>query len=79
MKLWEAIKLLEEDPSRKFEYKMELQEVVMKPKNTKREIDLLIDDIQDNEWYCIQGGSESELKDWEKNLIVIGLRKLLED
>ena len=42
-------------------------------------IDQLINDIQNNEWYCIQDGSESELKDWEKNLIVIGLRKLLED
>jgi hypothetical protein len=42
-------------------------------------IDQLINDIQDNEWYCIQGGSESELEDWEKNLIVIGQRKLLED
>ncbi len=51
----------------------------MKPKDTKRAIDQLIGDIQDNEWYCIQCGSESELKDWEKDLIVIGLRKLLED
>ena len=51
----------------------------MKPKDKKKAIDILIGDIQDNEWYCIQGGSESELKDWEKNLIVIGLRKLLEE
>ncbi len=42
-------------------------------------IDQLISDIQNNEWYCIQGGSESELEDWEKNLIVSGLRKLFED
>jgi ribosomal protein L37AE/L43A len=48
----------------------------MKPKDTKRAINLLIGDIQDNEWYCIQCGSESELKDWEKELIVTGLRKL---
>ena len=51
----------------------------MKPKDTKRAIGQLIGDIQDNGWYCIQGGSESQLEYWEKNLIVIGLRKLLED
>ena len=51
----------------------------MKPKDPKRAINQLIGDIQDNEWYCIQCGSESELKDWEKNLIVIGLRRLLEE
>lgn len=49
----------------------------MKPKDTKRAIDQLITDIQENEWYCLQDGSESELEFWEKNLIVIGLRKLL--
>ena len=38
----------------------------------------LMNDIQDNEWYCKQGDSESELEYWEKNMIVIGLRKLLE-
>ena len=42
-------------------------------------IDQLIGDIQNNDWYCVQGGSESELEYWEKDLIVIGLRKLLED
>ena len=51
----------------------------MKPIDTKRAIDQLIGDIQDNEWYCLQGGSESELEFWEKKLIVIGLRKLLSD
>ena len=51
----------------------------MKPKDTKRAIDQIIDDINDNDWYCIQSGSESGMEDWEKNLIVIGLRKLLED
>lgn len=39
----------------------------MKPKDTKRAINQLIGDIQDNEWYCIQDGSESELKDWEND------------
>ena len=51
----------------------------MKQKDTKRAIDQIIDDINDNDWYCIEGGSESGMEDWEKNLIVIGLRKLLLD
>ena len=51
----------------------------MKPKDTKRAIDQLILDIQYNEWYCVQGGSESELLEWEKGLIITGLRRLLED
>lgn len=51
----------------------------MKPKDPKRAIVQLIRDVQDNEWYCLQGGSESELEFWEKELIVIGLRKLLLD
>ena len=42
-------------------------------------IDQLINDIQENDWYCIQNGSECDLHGWEKALIVIGLRKLLED
>lgn len=49
----------------------------MKPKDTKRAIEQLIGDIQDNEWYCIQGGSESEMLEWEKALIVAGLKSLL--
>lgn len=49
----------------------------MKPKDTKRAIDQLIGDIQDNEWYCIQGGSESELEDLEKKLIINGLKRML--
>ena len=51
----------------------------MEPKDTKRTIDQLIGDIQDNEWLCIQGGSESEMEDWEKDLIIEGLIRLLED
>ena len=51
----------------------------MKPKDTKRAIDQLIGDIHDNEWYCIQGGSESELEDWEKELIITGLKRMLEE
>lgn len=51
----------------------------METKDTKRAIDILIGDIQDNEWYCIQGGSESELEDWEKELIINGLKRMLED
>lgn len=51
----------------------------MKPKDTKRAIEQLIGDIQDNDWYCLQDIFEIELEFWEKNLIVIGLRKLLSD
>ena len=51
----------------------------MKSKDPKRAIEQLINDIQYNEWDCMQGGDESKLKDWEKDMIVIGLRKLLED
>lgn len=50
----------------------------MKPKDTRRAIDQLITDIQENEW-CIQDSSESVMEYWEKELIVIGLRRLLED
>ena len=51
----------------------------MKPKGPERAINQLIGDIQDNEWYCIQCGAESELEEWEKNMIIKGLRKLLEE
>lgn len=51
----------------------------MKQEDTKRAIEQLIGDIQGNEWYFVQGDYESELEYWEKNLIVIGLRRLLED
>ena len=46
---------------------------------TKRAIAILIDDIHENNWYCIQGGSESGMEDWEKELIINGLKRLLED
>ncbi len=45
----------------------------------KRAIDQLIMDIQENEWYCLQGGSESQMEDWEKKLIIDGLKRLLEE
>lgn len=32
----------------------------------------LINDIQDNDWYCIQNGSECNLHEWEKVLLVAG-------
>lgn len=51
----------------------------MKPKDTKRAIDQLIGDIHDNEWYCVQGGSESEMTEWEKEIIIEALIRLLED
>ena len=43
----------------------------------KRAVDLLIGDIRDNEWYCIQGDSESEMLEREKALIVAGLKSLI--
>lgn len=39
-------------------------------------IDQLINDIQENDWYCIQNGSECDLHGWEKALIVAGLESL---
>ena len=38
-------------------------------------IDQLINDIQENDWYCIQNGSECELTGWEKALLVAGLER----
>ena len=40
-------------------------------------IDQLINDIQGNDWYCIQNGSECNLREWEKALLVAGLESLL--
>lgn len=37
----------------------------------------LIIDIQDNDWYCIQNGSECNLHEWEKALLVAGLESLM--
>jgi hypothetical protein len=39
-------------------------------------IDQLINDIQENDWYCIQNGSECDLHEWEKALLVAGLESL---
>ena len=41
-------------------------------------IDQLINDIQENDWYCIQNRSECDLHGWEKALLVAGLESLLE-
>ncbi len=38
----------------------------------------LINDIQENDWYCIQNGGESNLHEWEKALLVAGLESLME-
>ena len=53
----------------------------MKPRDIYHKgcIDQLICDIQENEWYCEQGDSQSQMEDWEKKLIVDGLKRLLED
>ena len=40
-------------------------------------IDQLINDIRENDWYCIQNGSECNLHEWEKVLLVAGLESLL--
>ena len=37
----------------------------------------LISDIEENDWYCIQNGSECDLHGWEKALLVAGLESLL--
>ena len=37
----------------------------------------LIYDIQENDWYCIQNGSECNLHEWEKVLLVAGLESLM--
>lgn len=37
----------------------------------------LINDIQDNDWYCIYNESESSLYEWEKALLIAGLESLL--
>ncbi len=37
----------------------------------------LINDIQGNDWYCIRNGSEDNLYEWEKALLVAGLESLL--
>ena len=39
-------------------------------------IEQLIDDIQGNDWYCIQNGSECNLHEWEKVLLAAGLESL---
>ena len=38
--------------------------------------DQLINDIKDNDWYCVQNGSESEMEEWEKAAIIAGLMEL---
>ena len=37
----------------------------------------LISDIEENDWYCIQNGSECDLHGWEKALLVAGLESLM--
>lgn len=34
--------------------------------------------IDNGEWYYEQGDSESQMEDWEKKLIIDGLKRLLE-
>ncbi len=37
----------------------------------------LINDIQDNDWYCFHSGIEDNLHEWEKALLVAGLKSLM--
>lgn len=43
---------------------------------TDGKIQQLIEDIELNEWYCDVGFGESSLLDWEKSLIIEGLKGL---
>lgn len=40
-------------------------------------IEQLIIDITENDWFCQQASGESNMKEWEKALIVAGLKSLL--
>ena len=44
-----------------------------------KKIQSLIEDIKENEWYCIQtmNGDESDMEKWEKALILEGLKLLI--
>lgn len=44
----------------------------------KQEVRQLIDDIGENEWFCVQYGSECEMTQSEKEFIISGLKLLLE-
>ena len=44
---------------------------------TKEMAEQIIDDIQNNEWYCKQYGSESNLSTLEKIIIIAGLKGLI--
>ena len=37
----------------------------------------LIGDIRDNDWVCIQDTGESDMGEWEKEIIIRGLEGLL--
>ena len=65
-----------------FNYK--LLEALAKSKHEEKKkgntcIDQLITDISENDWYCDQNGSQSDMKDWEKSAIVAGLMLLLRE
>ena len=40
-------------------------------------IDQLIIDITENDWFCHQASGESDMEEWEKELIVAGLKSLM--
>ena len=63
-------------------FNSELRKWFKEPEAEKRNkgkalINQLIEDIRDNDWYCIQYWGESKLHEWEKVLLVAGLESLL--
>ena len=40
-------------------------------------IDQLITDITENDWFCQLASGESDMEEWEKELIVAGLKSLM--
>ena len=59
------------------ELRKRLNPVIEKRGIGRAVIDQLINDIEENDWYCIQNGSECNLHGWEKALLVAGLESLL--
>ena len=63
-------------------FNSELKKFFDEPEAEKRNkgkaiIDQLINDIRENDWYCIHSGIEDNLHEWEKALLVAGLEILL--
>ena len=61
------------------ELRKRLNPVIEKRGIGRAVIDQLINDIQENDWYCIQNRRKCDLHEWEKVLLVAGLESLLGD